>query len=200
MNLNQDRIDRIKRLSKAWADAEMALKIGEQTLGDVVIPAIKELRYAGRKLAKSLDNYINEVDVTKTDLVLEDAIFDCYRARHDATDAATAAVSLHIEHAIKVLGYEAVKEHFSEYSDLRGKLVSVRQKISEAREDQNGRHDIYEDLELMELPEIIALYDKFKANEPHMKDRRWRAFLIKQGFSIVPTVALIIAVIALLKQ
>ena len=184
MNISQDRIDRIQRLYCAWADAEQAMKIAEHELGDAIIPAVKELRYAGRKLAKALNNYIEEVDLVRTDEDLEDAIYDCFRARHDATDAATAAISLRLEHAIKKLGYDAVKEHFPEYANLRGMLADTREKIATARHDQNGRHDLYEDLETEALPTIVTLFVKFKANEPHMKDQRIHSFLMKQGFTV----------------
>jgi len=194
MALNKEQWDRLARLSKAWAEAEQSLKISEQQLGDVVIPAIKELRYAGRKLTKALENYRNGVDLPRTDLELEDAIFDCYRARHDATDAATSAISLRLDHAITSLGIEAVKEHFPEYSDLAGLLLTTRRKISMARHDSNGRHDLYEDLEVNELPEIVELYEKFKANEPHMKDRRLSNFLLKQGLNLGWLVALCVAI------
>lgn len=199
MNLTDDQLDRLRRLSKAWADAEQALKIGEQQLGDVVIPAIKELRYGGRKLAKALDNYQDGKDIERTDREVEDAIFDCYRARHDATDAAAAALSLHLDHAIKDLGIEAVKEHFPDYAKFASLLLAVRRKIADARQDQNGRHDLYEDLEADELPQIVALYEEFKAAEPHMKDQRFWAWLQRLGINLGWLVALAVAVFAIYK-
>jgi hypothetical protein len=197
MNLTEDQLDRIKRLSKAWADAEEALKISEQQVGDVVIPAIKELRYAGRKLTKGLENYRQGVRVPETDREIEDAIFDCYRARHDATDAATSAITLRLDLAMRRLGAKTVRAEFPEYADLMSHLVVVRRKVAGARKDGNGRHDLYEELETGELPKIVAFYEKFKIVEPLMKNRTFWNFLRDQGITIGGMLALFFAYLAL---
>ena len=195
MELSDDQVDRLNRLYVAWAEAEKAIKIADQTVGDVIIPAIKELRYAGRKLSKSLHNYVEGTNLTDADRWLEDAINDCFRARHDATDAATAFIADRLEHAITALGTEAVREHFVEYSDLRGLLSSIRKKVADSRHDHNGRHDIYDNIEVDELPKIMELYEKFLANEPHMKNKRFRAWLKNQGFTYAFLITFILLII-----
>lgn len=197
MELTPDQVDRLERLSTAWADAEKAIKIADQTVGDVIIPAIKELRYAGRKQAKCLHNYLAGTGLVEADRWLEDAINDCHRARHDATDAATAFIARRLEQVIDELGTDAVREHFPEYSDLRGMLSSIRKKVADARHDHNNRHDIYDEIELDELPKIMSLYEKMLANEPFMQDKRLRTWLIQQGFSFGWAVALFLALLAL---
>lgn len=197
MNLNEERLERLARLSTAWSEAEEALKISEPHVGDVVIPAIKELRYAGRKLTKGLANYANGVRLADTDKEIEDAIFDCYRSRHDATDAATAAISLRLDLALRRLGFDAVRVEFPNYVDLMALIATVRRKVSAARKDGNGRHELYADLETCELPEIVALFEKFKIVEPKMKNRRFSNFLLRQGLNLGWVVAAVLGYLAL---
>lgn len=196
MQVNDERVARFERLYHAWAEAEKAVKIADQVVGDVVIPAIKELRYAGRKLSKGLHNYIVGNMEDEADRWIEDAINDCHRARHDATDAATAFIARRLEQVMDELGSAAVREHFPEYADLRGNLATVRRKVAAARHDHNGRHDIYEVLEEEELPQIMALYEKLLANEPSMKDDRFGRFLARQGITLGWLVALGVALYA----
>jgi hypothetical protein len=197
MELTADQVDRLERLSSAWADAEKAIKIADQVVGDVIIPAIKELRYAGRKQAKCMHNYLTSTNLVEADRWLEDAINDCHRARHDATDAATAYIARRLEHVIDELGTEAVREHFAEYSDLRGMLSAIRSKVANARHDHNGRNDIYAVIELDELPKIMELYEKLLANEPYMQDKRLNSWMLKQGINFGWLVASVIAILAL---
>lgn len=199
MPVSEERWERLVRWAQAWAEAERALKIGEQQLGDVVIPAIKELRYSGRKVAKALDNYGSNIELPKTDLEVEDAIFDCYRARHDATDAATAAVTLRLERAVDEFGIDIVKEYFPAQAELAGLLLDTQNKIAAARRDTNGRPDLYQDLEVDQLPKIIILFQEFKAQEPHMKDKRFSKFLLRQGINLGWIIALVVAVIAIFR-
>lgn len=197
MNLNEEQLDRLQRLHKAWSEAEEALKISEQQVGDVVIPAIKELRYAGRKLIKGLENYRQGTRIDITDREIEDAIFDCYRSRHDATDAATAAIALRLELALKRIGPEVIVSGFPEYAELMATLSSVRRKVAAARKDGNGRHDLYEDLEAKDLPRIVEIFERFKIVEPTLKRNRFLNFLTQQGLNLGWLVAAILGYLAL---
>jgi hypothetical protein len=197
VTLTKEQADRVIRVYNAWADAEEAAKIAEHAVGEAVIPAIMELRYAGRKLAKSLNNYLTGERLAEADRWLEDAINDCYRARHDATDAATAFIAVRLDAATRQYGPDEVRACFPGYPELRSLLAKTRQQIASARRDHNGRHDIYEQLERGSLPKIMELYESFVANEPDLSDRRFRKWLARQGINLGWVVALIVAVIAI---
>ena len=197
MNFSDDQTARIVRLYNAWADAEEAAKIAEHAVGEAVMPAIMELRYAGRKLSKSLNNYIANQNLAEADRWLEDAINDCHRARHDATDAATAFIAVRLDNATKQFGPDEVRACFPCYPELRSLLAQTRKKIAASRRDHNSRHDIYAELEIAALPKIMSLYEAFVANEPDLKERRFTKWLYKQGINFGWFVALVVAVIAI---
>ena len=186
--------ERLCRVAETWAEAEEALKITEQVLSEAMIPAVMELRYAGRKVTKALSNYLADAGSVEADRLLDDAVFDCLRARHDATDAATAKISLDLDAAIHRLGADAVRRDFSDYSKLRGKLANVRKKIAMTRGDADQRNETYDALEKHELPEIMELYEEFLAAEPSMKNRRVQKFVLDQGVNFGWLIALIVTV------
>lgn len=198
MTLTKDQVARVIRVSDAWADAEEAAKIAEHAVGEAVIPAIMELRYAGRKLAKSLHNYLIEVRTEEADRWLEDAINDCYRARHDATDAATAFIAVRLDAAARQYGPDEVRSCFPGYPELRALLAKTRQQIASARRDHNGRHDIYQELERGSLLKIMELYEAFVANEPDLADRKFRKWLGRQGINFGWLVAILISIVAII--
>lgn len=183
--------ERLLRLSEKWGEAEQAIKIAEQAGGEVNTPAIMELRYAGRKLQRALRMYLEERDLTEADELVIDAINDCHRARHDATDAATASITLRVDAALSRLGDDAVIRAFPKLPDLIGKLGHIREKISNVRNRQDQRHDVYEDLEVNELPLLMQLYEGFRANEPRMRDQRIRRWFLKYGLNAAFLIMLI---------
>lgn len=90
-------------VADAWDKAEHAIKLAEQVNGQVVNPAIYELRYAGRRLIEA-DQLEAKGDLEEAAKRLGDAQMDCMRARHDAVDAATSKITVHLELAIDKLG------------------------------------------------------------------------------------------------
>ena len=154
-------------VADAWDKAEHAIKLAEQVNGQVVNPAIYELRYAGRRL---IEAYHLEAsgDLTKCADLLRDAQMDCMRARHDAIDAATSKVTVHLELAVQNLGAGRVLSCFPNWADTYQHLSAVREKIAVSRGARNDRAAIYEAIESADLPKIIKLYNEFKAQEPRL--------------------------------
>ena len=81
-------------IQREWNAAEESIKRSEQIALDVSIPAISELRYAGRRLVDAMDIAQNGGNAQKVTAVLEDARFCCHRARHDAVDAALSKIAI----------------------------------------------------------------------------------------------------------
>lgn len=116
-----------------WNKAEQDIKIAEQIGGKVVFPSIKELRYAGRRVVDVLTKLGNGGTDAEIRALLADAKFDCYRARHDAVDAAVAIMNLELEAAVKKLGYDPVLKGFPAYVDLANRIHRAQRKIAESR-------------------------------------------------------------------
>jgi hypothetical protein len=112
------------RLRAEWNRAERAIKIAEQVEGQIVNPAIYELRYAGRRIVEAFD--LLESDPTSALQRLQDAQFDCCRARHDAIDAATSKMAATLDNAQEKLGIDVVMTHFAEFPAMIQGLGEVR--------------------------------------------------------------------------
>lgn len=160
-----------------WDKAEKAIKIAEQVNGEIVNPAVYELRYAGRRLIEGMRLHFSG-DHTQALKRLNDAHFDCCRARHDAIDAATAKISNDLAIAVKKIGSNLVLEHFADYAKLVRELQSTRRKIAVSREDRESRDKIYESIVNDNLEKIMEYYEDFQACEPLLKSTGIRGRLM----------------------
>lgn len=166
-----------------WNDAEKAIKIAEQINGEIINPAIYELRYAGRRIIEAL-TLINDGNLVKAKSILGDAQFDCCRARHDAIDAVTTKIASDLDVAREKLGAGSVLQAFPDFSSLVGSLYEVRDKIVESRENRENRNAIYESIQNGNLTQIVKKYKEFQASEPIMKqyaqsERRNKIFFVR---------------------
>lgn len=115
--------DKLDSIHDEWNRAEEAIKAAEQVNGKVILPAVKELRYAGRRIVEAL-HLIGAGDDDEAAKRLQDAEFNCYRARHDAIDAATAKIAIDLEAATR-LAYGAVLAGYAEFPDMWQMLESI---------------------------------------------------------------------------
>jgi hypothetical protein len=167
----------VKAVQVEWNKAEKAIKLAEQVNGEIINPAVYELRYAGRRLVEALV----ETDESNARKLLADASFDCCRARHDAIDAATSKIVADLDIAVARIGAEIVLHSFPEYCDLVAALGDIRDRIAVSRERRGDRDVIYSSIEKDLLEDIVSRFRKFRASEPLMvavarSQRRSRLF------------------------
>ncbi|CAN7316452.1 hypothetical protein [Mesorhizobium sp. LjRoot246] len=153
------------KVRSEWNRAEKAIKLAEQVNKEIVNPAIYELRYGARRVVEAFDLD----DPTAAEKHLQDAYFDCCRARHDAIDAATSKMTAVMDLAVQKLGADVVLQYFPEFTALVHRLGAVCDLIAESREDRKNRDKIYAVIEADDLGELVKIYNKFKASEPLLK-------------------------------
>jgi hypothetical protein len=154
-------------LNSEWNKSEEYLKISEQISTEAVIPGINELRYAGRKLLDALN--CEATDPKRAMALLNDAVHDCYRARHDCIDVAVSLINSHIELMTKRLTYTKLTSVLPELGSLIADLSAAQTKITGSRARRAARENIYEDIKDIDLPAIRARYDKLRASEEMIK-------------------------------
>lgn len=169
MEISEEIEKALADLQAEWNKAENAIKLAEQVNGEIINPAIYELRYGGRRLVEALSKVTEGNQGPAVLNLLRDAHFDCCRARHDAIDAATSKVVSDLDIAIGRLGADAVLSSYPNFPGLVRKLGDVRDRIATSRQNRDDRDAIYSVLEATNLPNIIADYRDFRANEPIMK-------------------------------
>lgn len=167
MQLTDEQACILDQMVVEWNKAEEDIKIAENVCNNIIIPAVKELRYAGRRVIDALQKSAKG-DTEGATRLLGDACFDCHRARHDAIDAATSKIALDIEVMIKKIKYESILPAFPEFHKLVANLNNVRSRISESRGNRESREAIYSLLEASDFAALVRQYNDLRAAEPIM--------------------------------
>ena len=191
----------LNKLIEEWNKAEEALKHAENIQGEVVASSINELRYAGRKIIEALSLDDNKEQSRR---LLDDAIFDCMRARHDAIDAITAYISDSIDNITNELGVDVVLTCYHDLPKLLAEIGRIQGYIAHSRENRLNRDAIYETLQITDLPNIISMYLDLKSNESLMtslaekrkRERRYHRIGFWSGL-IIGIIGLIIGILGL---
>lgn len=186
----------LAEICEEWSKAEADTKAAEQVCEEVIYPSIMELRYAGRRLAQALEVISSGGDARRAHDLLQDAWFNCHRARHDAIDAATSQISITINSAVKNLRHSAVIAAFPDFVHLVTSIQNIRGEIKKSRASQDDRDALYEVIEKSDFPQLLAWFAQFQASESVMievaKDTR-RERVIARCALVVAVVAALLA-------
>lgn len=173
-------------IRKEWDRAEADIKIAEQVALKIVTPAVKELRYGGRRLVDMLNKMSAGASEEDLNAMLQEACFDCHRARHDAIDAATSKIAIDIEIMIEKLGYGSILPVYPDFPKLFNELGAVRTKIAESRGNRENREVIYSVIESVDFPALVAKYNEMRTSEHMMialaKKSRRESLFGRYGF------------------
>ena len=184
------------RARDEWNKAEESIKAGEQITRKLIVPAIKELRYAGRRFVDTHVQFAGDADLERAKEYLNDGIFNCVCAQHDATDVAISFIAAHLAICTTKIGYEHILRVFPDFHKIYDPLLIVQEKIRISRNDRENRDAVYDNVQSVDLPELSKLYLRFLGSEPLMKAlaaKERRANLFKD---IVTTASVAIAALA----
>jgi hypothetical protein len=167
MQLDPQVAELVGKICSEWDRAERAIKVAEQVIGEDPFPSIKELRYAGRRFVEAF-NDIDGSDGAKASELLQDAYFDCMRAKHDAMDVAINEIAGRVRYSQKDLGAGIVVHTYPKITSLVACLSKFENLIADSREKREIRDAIYTEIQ-ENFDTVVELYDEFKANEGLMK-------------------------------
>lgn len=156
-------------ISAEWDQAERDIKLAEQVCGEVVTPSIKELRYAGRRIVDALNEIASGGDEERVRPFLQDAKFNCHRARHDAIDVAISKIAVTLELISNKLGYEAILKVYPDFSTFWDQFSGTKEKIVESRANRENRESIYASIENIQFQDLVREFGKIQRYEPIMK-------------------------------
>ncbi len=199
ITINENK-DLLAEIRNEWDYAEEVIKRAEMVTGSVIIPSILELRYAGRRIVDALNGMATNTRSEKITELLQDAKFDCHRARHDAIDAATSKIASDIDTMSRRLGYHAILKAYPEFGNFSRQLSTVRQKIVDSRGDRNSREAIYSALEQSEFKDLVNAYKGVQTAEPIMKAIAKKEKIAKWAGYAFGIIGIMIALISLIIQ
>lgn len=169
---NERDIEKLKIIADRWNLIEKRLKITEKYRLEVDIPAINELRYAGRKIVDVLVLLHSEDYNNKTEKIISDNIAHaeqyCMNSEHDLTDGVCTFFNTKMEQVINDYGYDNVCVYFSQTSEIMAMLKEVKEVISVSREDRVKRAEAYKRLEAEFVPKFIDFHNQLVASEKIM--------------------------------
>lgn len=156
------------RIISEWNLAEQDIKEAEQIVGEAVVPSIKELRYAGRRLLQALETVARGGNAKDAGSLVQDAWFCCHRARHDAIDAATAIIAQFLDNILNKIGYGPVVQAFPKFVEMRKLTREIQTRVASSRSNSESRDKIYSSIELNLFPALVALHRELKESEDVM--------------------------------
>ena len=204
------KLDRLyKQLIFQWNIAERRIKKAEQVCeNEVIVSAVFELRYAGRKIVdaqlllldKDWKNDQDEYD--NICRFLADAIEDCVKAKHDAIDAMLYFVTIWFKENEKRIGLHRLMEIFPNYIDVTAQISAVQAKIARSREDRvSARDGLYDEIEIQDYDMMLLLYDKMSISKDRIQRiasrAEWMERILAWGTGII-TIGTVILVIDIL--
>jgi hypothetical protein len=96
---------------------------------------------------------------------LNDATFDCHRARHDAIDAGTSKIAIDLDVMVEKLGYEVIIPVYPDFIKFSQQLQSIRDSIAASRGKRENREMIYASIESAHFPELVRSYHTLRLSE-----------------------------------
>ena len=174
-----------------WNDTERVLKQSEQLSGKLVVPAVSELRYAGRKLVDFTLSRLNDEDINESKKHIFDYEQCCIRARHDAVDAAVMYMKTYYMHMINEFGIDVVTSSYKYHAELRKAIKVVEERVLISREERHKRIDLYAEINDGCLTDLIGKFHELVDSEEVIigvrgaKDREHKLAVIGIWFGFV---------------
>jgi hypothetical protein len=191
--------DQIAFATGFWDETESLVKEAEQINHAMVVPAVSELRYGGRKLIDYVNGLRNGTRETQR-THLEDFVQCCIRARHDAVDAIVSYITLYLEELETAVGSDLVEHHFPSYVALKRDLFATAKLVAESRRDREARNKIYSAINAEFVDGLIARYRELSMvrsrifADQHRRDEKQHRTWLVAALALALTAAAILAV------
>lgn len=171
-----------------FAEAERAIKEVEDSDGELVVPAVNQLRYTGNHLVRYLSNPANKDE-------LRDAEKHCKRAVYDAYEAAMLYYMLEYQKFQDDYRKVQISLIIPDYSEIRHAIEKARLFFRNNNENKT-RGDVYRDGKqyLLTIKEQV---EKFNANREELnklikKERRNLLFQLLGGCGAIAAILALI--------
>jgi hypothetical protein len=205
----QELAARLAEVAKLWNRIERRAKAAEQIRGEAIIPAINEMRYAGRRVVDGLAAVEWPVPGAPDDARLQELDEHLIMAKnylvnadHDITDAICFLVLSRVSQAVEQHGMLRVCTVYPAFSELYPAVLEAQEIIRGSREDRRQRVAEYEKLADVYIPKFEELYRKLTqtrdlaVSEPTtgMFRQTWEKLDFLEALAAIGAIAGVIAV------
>jgi len=186
----------LREIATLWNKVELRAKLAVQIRFEVVIAAVNEMRYAGRRLVDTLlliedgapaEEINRELNITKNYLI---------NADHDITDAILFFIHKRIARTIDQHGFQATAKHLPDFTTVYPQVRDANEAIRGSRADRQSRSAAYDKLADDYVPLICAFYDKLiKIDALRVADVMDKRLALITGLSLWGAVASILGLL-----
>lgn len=188
-----------KEISQRWNRCERLLKTTERLRDEVNLPAINELRYAGRRIADCLailvsDNLSAE-DQQRAQALLRESYHFCMRAEHDCVDSVVLYVHTLIKKYDDLYDRDMLRQSCPRLAAYQAKKRQINDLIISSREEREHRDDIYQTIIADHLDDMILVAEELENAKDTLKTEYARRLKALQGIQRKSEIALWVGVV-----
>lgn len=206
MEISEQHKQTIESSLKFFDETEELIKKAEHINDAMLVPAITELRYAGRKFV----DYTKALYESESDEVVRSHIEDfaqcCIRARHDALDSIVTFISDYIDELEREVGADLVDAEFPNRTQLLKAVEDAETRIRSSRKERYKRNELYSEINDKFVDKIIKHYNTLRRSQTVIfakrarRDREHKFAVLAIVFGIVSTAGLVVGGASLLMQ
>ncbi len=145
-----------------WIKSEEVIKRTERISNEAHIPAIKEMRYAARRMVQAFDELRQGKSQADIEFHMIEAIENCRKARHDAIDASVSFVHGELDVLVRKAGLDVVANCFAGYADLKKEMNEVNALLVDSRKHRTKMDDSYGRILSNHVDKMVDLYAKLE--------------------------------------
>jgi hypothetical protein len=193
---------KLAELAAFWNEVEERTKATEQLRSETVIPAINELRYAGRMFvdAWSVQQKAapTEADIASVEEKIIVARQYLINADHDAIDAALVYIYRNVKYAVKRYRKGKISAHIPDFLNKLDRIDEFEAKIRASRKNRELRNQIYQEI-IPHYEEMMALHIDLDRAERHvLRGEKISTYItrILACIGLVGSIASIVGIIA----
>lgn len=193
--------EQLRRLAAHWNQIEDRIKEVEQIRAKVVIPAINELRYAGRKFIDAWGLYAKEnrseqdlLDMQKCIVVAEQYLMN---ADHDAIDAGLSFIYKNLGVVTKRYKVAKIAAHVPDLLAALDEVDENRPKIIASRRDRTKRNEIYNSI-VPHYERMIGIHQQVDRAERYVLRKQKRVDFFINLFAVLGVLGSIASIVALI--
>ena len=159
-------MDAIVRVTETWDQTEGLVKRSEILSEAMAVPAISELRYAGRKLIDYLRALVTGASQESLEMHLAEFEQNVFRARHDALDGIIITIREVITLQELRSGIKVITKILPWYPEFRETITEIEGKIIYSRSHRLERADTYGDIiKAYNIDDILTKFAELRSSE-----------------------------------
>jgi hypothetical protein len=177
--MNEELLRILRDIASQWNQAEAWIKDAELFTGEVPIPAINELRYAGRRLVDLIevcfiDTNGGSVDLEYAKKILIEVSEIVVRARHDVVDSIFLFAQLYFDEMEKRFSAVQLVAICPDYTRIGVTMQSIATLVVSSRDQRRLRAEQYLQIHSVDIPKIKDAYRIIKGSEARLQKERKR--------------------------